>query len=136
MAIQFQAKVTSGLGAASRTVPLQAPLLAPYFPEISEGKHATVNFQLPFPVQVRLPDIVTPPLLWGSDSIGERFGLSKIDLTLPDGSGHDAWIYTPEGSPHRFNDLTIEVLAKPISRIAIGDVCMISIERAIQTLIL
>ena len=136
MAIEFQAIVARGLGAASQTVPKQAPLLEPYFPEVSECKHATINFSLRYPVQVRLPDIVTPPLEWGGSPPGERFGLSKIGLALPDGSRHKARIYTPEWSPHRFNDLTIEVLARPIPRIALGDVCVISIERAIRAIIL
>src|SRR5262245_32833264 len=104
MAFEFQAIVMKGLGAASHTVRKQAPLLKPYFPEIDNCKHATINFSLPFPVQVRLPDRVTPPLLWDDDDpAGERFGLTKIGLTPPDGSRHDAWIYTPERSPHRFN---------------------------------
>jgi hypothetical protein len=82
MPIEMDVAVIRGLGAASNTIALQAPLLRPYFPEIDKCRHATINFGLPAALQVRLPDIVTPPLAWPPNG-DERFGITKIGLTLP-----------------------------------------------------
>jgi hypothetical protein len=137
MPAEFEVVVMGGLGAASNTVALQAPLLRPYFPEIDKCRHATINFGLPVPLQVRLPDIVTPPLPWPGNGSAERFGITKIRLTLlDDARPHDAWIYTPELSPHRSNDRMIEVLTEPLSGIRVGAKCRIYIERCIQISIL
>lgn len=133
MPAEFNAHVIRGLGAATSTIARQAPLLQPYFPEIVRCQHATINFGLPVALQVRLPDIVTPPLAWDRAGGDERFGITKIGLTLPgDSHRHDAWIYTPELSPHRSNDHMIEVIAEPLSGIVEGLVCKIFIERVIQ----
>jgi hypothetical protein len=112
---------------------MQAPLLRTYFPEISECYLGTINFILDIAFQVRLPDIVTPPLAWHpSNPSGERFGITKIGLTLPDGEGHDAWIFTSEGSPHRFNDHLVEVVAKRVG-VTIGDKCVLTVARVTQS---
>jgi hypothetical protein len=137
MPLEIDVVVMRGLGAATSTVALQAPLLRPYFPEIEKCRHATINFGLPIPLQVRLPDIVTPPLAWPGNGSDERFGITKIGLTVPgDPLRHDAWIYTPELSPHRSNDRMIEVIAEPLSGIQVGTTCKIYIERCIQMQIL
>ncbi|OAF04715.1 hypothetical protein AYJ54_23945 [Bradyrhizobium centrolobii] len=134
MAFNFIGKVRSGLGRATNTVRMQAPLLRPYFPEISRCHLGTMNFVLEIAFQVRLPDIVTPPLAWHpSNPTGERFGITKIALTLANGEVHDAWIFTSEGSPHRFDDHLIEVVAERINGITIGDKCGLTVDRVVQS---
>jgi hypothetical protein len=58
---------------------LQKPLIRPYFPEIMTCHDGTINLLLDDPLQVRLPDIVTPPLDWNSVDFpdGERFAFTE-----------------------------------------------------------
>jgi hypothetical protein len=133
MPFSFIGEVSSGLGRATNTVRMQAPLLKPHFPEISACHPGTINFVLEIALQVRLPDIVTPPLAWHpSNPKGERFGITKIGLILPNGELHDAWIFTSEGSPHRLNDHLVEVVAKRL-KVATGDKCGLTVDRVTQS---
>jgi hypothetical protein len=112
---------------------MQAPLLKLHFPEISTCYPGTINFVLEIALQVRLPDTMTPPLAWHpSDTKGERFGITKIGLILPNGEEHDAWIFTSEGSPHRLDDHLIEVVAKR-RKVATGDKCSLTVERVTRS---
>ena len=132
MPLEIAAVVIPGHGAASYAIAKQAPHLERYFPEITTCRHATINLQLGIPLQVRNPDIVTPPINWNDNPSGqgERFAITKIELSLPDDpTRYEAWIYIAEYSPHRFNDGVIEVLAKPLSGIAVGLHCKILVER-------
>ena len=107
MPLEIAAVVVPGHGAASYKIAKQAPHLERYFPEITTCRHATINLHLGIPLQVRNPDIVTPPINWNDNPSGqgERFAITKIELSLPDDPiRYEAWIYIAEYSPHRFND--------------------------------
>src|SRR5260370_14640441 len=68
--MRIEAVVTEGGGWASgrtnpnggpRTIELQKPLMRSYFPEIINCHNGTIKLQLDRPLQVKLPDILTPP---------------------------------------------------------------------------
>jgi hypothetical protein len=95
--------IVSGLGAAAKLIQLQKPLLRDFFPDIEDCKIGTINVQLDHALDIRIPDIVTPPLQWEAHSnLGERFGFTSVKLELFE-KLHDAWIYGAEFSSHRFN---------------------------------
>jgi hypothetical protein len=125
----MRGQVISGLGAATSLLQLQKPMLRNCFPEIDDCKIGTINVQLEHPLDVRIPDIVTPPITWqpGSD-IGERFGFTRIELELLK-QRHKGWIYGAEFSTHRFNYMLVEVLARPIEGIAPGLPCTLHLDR-------
>ena len=138
MPVRIEATIARGLTAASGerwadpasgTIFRQKPLVAKYFPEIEGCFNGTINLQLEWPLQVRLPDIVTPPLHWDPASPdGQRFGITEIELELKD-KRYRAWIYTAEHSPHRFNNMIAEVLTERIDGIAKGLNCAIHVQR-------
>ena len=75
--------IVSGPGAASRVIELQKPLLRDFLPVIEDCKIGTINVQLDHALDLRIPDIVTPPLQWGPDSnVGERFWFTSVKLEL------------------------------------------------------
>jgi hypothetical protein len=85
--------------------------------------------QLDHALDVRIPDIVTPPLAWQPHlNAGERFGFTEVELEFQ-GSRHQAWIYGAEFSPHRFNYMLVELVARPIIGIAPGLPCTVHLER-------
>ena len=45
-------------------IALQKPLLRDFIPEIDSYKIGTLNVQLDNALDIRIPDIVTPPLQW------------------------------------------------------------------------
>jgi hypothetical protein len=121
--------IVSGLGAAARLLQLQKPLLRDFLPGIEDCKIGTINVQLNHALDIRIPDIVTPPLQWEPSSIvGERFGFTSVKLELFE-KQHDAWIYGAEFSSHRFNYTVVELLARPINGIAAGLPCTLYLER-------
>lgn len=127
--IAMSGQIVDGLKAASSVIQLQRPFLRDFFPEIDHCKSGTINIQLDHALDVRIPDIVTPPILWRPDtSIGERFGFTKIALEFLHGR-HGAWIYGAEFSSHRFNYMMVEVLAYPIEGIAPGLPCTLHLDR-------
>jgi hypothetical protein len=80
-------------------------------------------------LDVRIPDIVTPPVAWDPGSnMGERFGFTKIEIEFLK-QRHEAWIYGAEFSSHRFNYMLVEVLARPIEGIATGLACALHLDR-------
>ena len=90
--------IVSGLGAAARLLQLQKPLLRDFLPGIEDCKIGTINVQLNHALDIRIPDIVTPPLQWEpSSNVGERFGFTSVKLELFE-KQHDAWIYGAEFS--------------------------------------
>jgi hypothetical protein len=97
--IKILATVVPGFHGASGAIELQKPLVKEFFPQIEHCKSGTINLALGVPLEVRLPDIVTPPILWRADlpGGGERFGITRIELELPDNARHEAWI-TPRSS--------------------------------------
>ncbi len=144
--MRIEAVVTEGGGWASGrtnpnggpgTIELQKPLMRSYFPEIIHCHNGTINLQLDCPLQVRLPDIVTPPLDWNPAAFpgGERFGITAIEFELA-GKSHRAWLYTAEHSPHRFNNNVAEVLTGTLDGIALGVRCAIHVRRASQILVI
>jgi hypothetical protein len=144
--MRIEAAVTEGLGWASGrsfasglpgTIVLQKPLIRPYFPEITKCHDGTINLLLDDPLQVRLPDIVTPPLDWNSVEFpdGERFGFTEVEFEVS-GVSHRAWLYSPEHSPHRFNGRIAEVLTEKLDGIALGVRCAIHVKRASRILVI
>jgi hypothetical protein len=141
MGLRIGASVARGGGWASGmanpaegTIFRQKPLIVKYFSEIEGCHNGTINLQLELPLQVRLPDIVTPPLRWHTD-FDERFGITEIKLELKD-KFYRAWIYTAEHSPHRFNNMIAEVLTERLDGIAVGLKCAIHIQRCRQILVI
>jgi hypothetical protein len=122
-------QIVRGLGAATNTIQLQKPFLRDCFPEIDNCKPGTINVLLEHALDVRIPDIVTPPIAWqpGSNA-GERFGFTKVELEVLS-QRHEAWIYGAEFSSHRFNYMTAEILARPIEGIAPGIRCTLHLDR-------
>jgi hypothetical protein len=118
---------SGGANPANGTIIRQKPLVVKYFSEIANCYNGTINLQLEIPLQVRLPDIVTPPLRWHPNG-DERFGITEIKLELND-KMYRAWIYTAEHSPHRFNNMVAEILTERINGVALGLNCAIHIER-------
>jgi hypothetical protein len=144
--MRIEAAITQGLGWASGrsladgapgTVVLQKPLIRRYFPEIMGCHDGTINLLLDSPLQVRLPDIVTPPLDWNSVEFpdGERFGFTEVEFELGEVS-HRAWLYLPEYSPHRFNSRIAEVMTQKLDGIALGVRCAIRVKRASRMLVI
>jgi hypothetical protein len=122
----------SGPGAPERgSIALQKPLLVRYFPEIAACHNGTINLLLDEPLEIRLPDVVTPPLRWRpyEPEFDERFGFKKITFIL-DGRRHPAWIYIAERSQHLFKTGMIELVAEEIPGVQYGARCALHIERA------
>jgi hypothetical protein len=121
--------IVTGLGAAARLIQLQKPLLRDFLPGIEDCKIGTINVQLDHALDIRIPDIVTPPLQWEpQSSAGERFGFTSVKLELSERL-YDAWIYGAEFSSHRFNYTVVELLARPIDGVATGLSCTVHLER-------
>jgi hypothetical protein len=121
--------IVSGLGAAARVIRLQKPLLRDFLPDIENCQTGTINVQLDHALDIRIPDIVTPPISWDPRSkTTERFGFTHVKLAIDD-SQHEAWIYGAEFSVHRFNYTMVELLAHPIRGIAVGLSCTVHLER-------
>jgi hypothetical protein len=144
--MRIEAVVTQGGGWASGrsnpnggpgTIERQKPLIQPYFPEIMTCHNGTINLLLDCPLQVRLPDIVTPPLDWHSAAFpdGEKFGITEIELGFG-GKSYKAWLYTAEHSPHRFNNKIAEVLTGKLDGVALGIRCAIHVKRVSKILVI
>jgi hypothetical protein len=135
LSIAIHGHIVSGLGAASTLLGLQKPLLRDFIPDIDSYKVGTLNVQLDNALDIRIPDIVTPPLQWEpSSSVGERFGFTRVKLELLNRL-HEAWIYGAEYSSHRFNYTVVELLARPIDGITTGVPCTLHIERFTGSLV-
>jgi CTP-dependent riboflavin kinase len=137
MPIAINGKVISGLGVATVLIGMQKDLLRPYFPQIDTCQIGTINVDLSMPLQVRLPDIVTPPVRWNpSQPGGERFGITHVEIELSGEARQEAWLYTPEHSPHRFNSYLAEIIAEPLVGIHVGRSCTIHIDRFVPIIII
>ena len=63
-----------GLGVASNLLLLQLPLMRGFLPDIEIYSIGTIYVQLDHALDIKIPDIVTPPLQWElNSSVGERF---------------------------------------------------------------
>jgi hypothetical protein len=122
-------QIVNGLGAATNAIQLQKPFLRNFFPEIDDCQTGTINIQLEYALDVRIPDIVTTPIAWQPEpGMGERFGFTKIELEVLQ-QRHQAWIYGAEFSAHRFNYMLAEIIARPIEAIAPGLPCTLHLNR-------
>jgi hypothetical protein len=135
VAITIPGRVTSGLGAATNTIALQKPFVRQYFPEIDICKIGTINLALDWALDVRIPDIVTPPIAWHGSGGDERFGITKVELEVFE-RRHEAWLYVAEYSPHRFNYRLAEVVARPIGGIVLGLQCVLHISRYVPLVVI
>src|SRR5258708_9128961 len=144
--MRIEAVVTQGGGWASGrsnpkggpgTIELQKPLMRSYFPGIMNCHNGTINLLLDCPLQVRLPDIVTPPLDLNPAAFPDvaRLGITAIELEFG-GESRRAWLYTAEHSPHRFNNKIAEVLTGQLAGIALGARCAIHVKRTSQLLVI
>jgi hypothetical protein len=113
------------------TITLQKPLLLPHFPEIASCHNGTINLLLDCPLEIRLPDIVTPPIRWrpNEPEFEEGFGLKRIAFLLDD-ARYVAWIYIAEHSPHLFKTGVVELVAEHIPGVSYGRRCSIILDRA------
>jgi hypothetical protein len=129
VSLAINGNIVRGLGAATNLIEIQRPRLRDFFPAIDECQIGTINVQLNHALDVRIPDIVTPPIAWQAGSnAGERFAFTKIEFEFLS-SRYDAWIYGAEFSVHRFNYNLVEVVARPIQGISPGRECVLHIER-------
>jgi hypothetical protein len=120
-----------GATAASLTVSKQLPLLEPYLPDASRLHAATINVLLHAAIRITVPDLVTPPIPWlGPDREPERFAFTRLGFEYPiAGPRQDAWLYTAERSPHRFNMALVEILAPWTDGISYRQPCKLHIDR-------
>jgi hypothetical protein len=108
---------------------LQKPRLRDFLPAIDECRTGTINVQLDHALDIRIPDIVTPPIAWQSDSnADERFALTKIEFEFLQ-LRYKAWIISAEFSCHRFNYHLVEVITRPIEGISPGCECVLHLDR-------
>ena len=111
MPVSIRGVVAKGFGGASNAIERQRPELRKYFPQIDECHSGTINVYLEAHLDVRIPDIVTPPIAW-QPGLAERFGITKVELEILQRC-HQAWTYVAELSPHRFNYTMVEILVRP-----------------------
>ena len=101
-----------------------------YFPKIEGCYAGTINVLLDYPVEIRLPDIVTPPLPWSANGTTERFGITEIQFVLEGVERtYPAWVYTAECSPHLLKTGMLELLAEKIDGIQAGRKCFLTFQR-------
>ena len=129
MSLAISGNIVHGLGAATNLIGLQKPRLRDFLPAIDECQVGTINVQLNHALDVRIPDVVTPPIAWQTGSnTGERFAFTKIEFEFLN-HRYEAWIYGAEFSVHRFNYNLVEVVARPIEGISPGCECVLHLER-------
>lgn len=107
------ATIVSGLGAASRNLSLQLPLLAADFPEIASCYPGTINVRFSQSLTITRPDHRSAPLAWVPErSTTEVFDLVRVQLELPPHHPPSAaWLYVAHRSPHRANPFVHELIA-------------------------
>jgi hypothetical protein len=127
MPVSINGHIWNGFGGATNAIELQKPEVRKYFPQIDVCRSGTINVHLQIPLDVRIPDFVTPPIAWQLGP-GERFAITKVELEVLQ-QHHEAWIYVAEFSPHRFNYTMAEIVARPINGLSPGLPCTVHIER-------
>jgi hypothetical protein len=129
VSLAINGNIVRGLGAATGLIGLQKPRLRSFLPEIDECQTGTINVQLNHALDVRIPDIVTPPIAWQAGSnADERFAFTRVEFEFL-GRRYEAWIYGAEFSVHRFNYNLVEVVARPIAGISPGCECVLHLDR-------
>jgi hypothetical protein len=119
------------LNAAHGNLAVQLPLIAAEFPEVAACHYGTINVELAVPLFVIAPDHRTQAIHWNDAGFpnGEVFDLLRIQFEAPlDAGPVNAWLYIPQGSPHRRTPCIHEVIA-PHLNIAAGVQCRIRINR-------
>lgn len=111
--LELSATIIPGLGAASRNLVLQLPLLSRDFPEMAACHPGTINLRFEQPLVVTRPDHRSAPLAWvPGRTATEVFDLVRIELQLPHGRASEpAWLYVAHRSPHRQDPCIHEVIA-------------------------
>ncbi len=135
MPIAIDGMIVPGFGKATGVIAQLRHVLRPYFPQIDTCQNGTINVALKMPLQVRLPDIVTPPLRWHPGD-PEKFGFTRVEIELSGEARHNAWILSPEHSPHRFNSYMAEILTEPLAGIEAGRQCKIHIDRFLPMIVI
>ena len=131
--IVLRGQIVKGLGSAARVLPVQAPLLARRFPQISRLHLATINLILEAPLRIETPDIVTDPIDWHDREVVHitQVKFQPVRLTptgYQPGLAVDAWIYSPQHSVHRANPYHVEIIAEKLE-LAATPMCVLSIDR-------
>lgn len=127
----IEARVVSGIGAATRNLALQLPLFSQTFPEVAGCHAGTINLLLEQPLTVIRPDHRTAPLAWIPDRPStEIFDFVRIGLELPHLSAPvPAWLYVAHRSPHRRTPTIHEVITTPMDLAGVTN-CRIRISSA------
>lgn len=113
---RIMGRPTKGLGWASKTVPLQMPLLLEHLPELKDCHPATINLRLESNLRIENPDLVTPGLDWSEGWVErlppEIFKLTRMEFEVVGKHPRQVgWIYDASFSPHRGNTWFVEFLA-------------------------
>jgi hypothetical protein len=121
------------LGKAASILPVQAPLLAPRFPQINRLHLATINILVESPLRIESPDIITDPIDWHDHEVVHitacQFQPIRLTATgLVVDAARDAWIYSPQHSLHRVNPYHVELLAEKLDLENVS-YCVVSIDR-------
>ncbi len=129
--VVIEGLIWPGATAASLPLSKQLPFFEPYLSDADRLYPATINVLLDAAIRITVPDVVTPPLSWrGPNLPDERFAFTRVGFEYPIGSARqDAWIYTAERSPHRFNMIFVEILAPKIEGISYRQPCKLHIDR-------
>ncbi len=129
--ISIVGKKSKGVGAASRTLPLQFPLFGRSFPEVADCYPATINLKLAQPLLVLSPDHRTTPIYWDPRKPyeSETIEFLRVGLEAPAGSSPvAAWLYIAHNSLHRRSMDMHEVIARRLDLAGVED-CRITIDR-------
>jgi len=126
--IKFNAKIVSGLGAASSTLKRQLPLIRKQFNFIQNCWPGTINLRLSEPVNLLNVDFETTPIAWTpSGKTTESFGFIEIALVFPGRLKRvQGWLYLASNSPHRHDNHTFEVITQKLNLEGVSD-CQIYI---------
>ena len=129
--LMLEARIVSGLHAATRNLALQLPIISQNFPEVAGCYRGTINLQLEQPFTIIRPDHRTAPLAWVPDRPRtEVFEFVRIRLELPNlNAAVPAWLYIAHRSPHRKTPVIHEIIAAQLDIAGITN-CRIRIPSA------
>jgi len=132
--IKFNAKIVSGLGAASGTLKRQIPLIREQFDFIQNCWPGTINLRLSEPVILLNVDFETTPIAWTpSGRKAESFGFIEIALAFPGSlKMFQGWLYLASNSPHRHDNHTFEVITQKLNLDGVSDCKMYIRSSAIE----
>lgn len=129
-----EGKLVNGLGAASETVQLQMPYFVDLLPDLKSCSPRTLNVALDDGLIVENPDLRTAPIPWAGPP-GEVFDFVEVKFEVPIGGLlRRAWLYIPQGSPHRKFVNYAEIITEDIPGVIMGTRCRIYIEKPYRRL--